>query len=232
MPTGISIGPFYGLDSVIDLSIFLVALWIAYESGKIYKSFGNKKHLYFSWAFIFISTSQLLKIAANFTGLPTVILENNNISVTIMNLASFQIVYLLSFTLYKILLVLGFLTLFLTVTKTDSKQNILLVVYLSIVTVLFSVYLNFVFNFTLAVILLILCAYFYSNYKKTESLNSLLVYLSFTLVFLSKVLGVLYPFSPIFYLIDEGLLLAGFIILLVNQLNMIKKCRKEEQRSK
>lgn len=217
----ISLGSFYGLDSIIDFLIVITALLIGYQSHKIYTIIKEKNYQYFSWAFLYIGIAFLFKILSNITMVHKVVLSDPNLlHELVSHLKYMQIFYFTVFSLYKVLLVVGFLVLFMIITKTNKKENVILFLYLSALSVLLSVYFNFVFHLTLVLIQVFLCLYFYDNYESNKSKKSFMVFIAFVIILLSNFLGVIMDLDKLAYLVDEILLLAGFSLLLYTHLRI------------
>jgi hypothetical protein len=217
MALTLSLGSFYGIDSLLDFTIALVAILIAYQSRKIYKLIKEQNYQYFSMAFFSIAIAFLLKIVANLTILNEVVFERTNLIITVTHeLQEMQIVNLLGVTFYKIFLLIGYLILFLITTRTNKKEDILLFVYLGFLTVVFSIYFNFVFHLTVIMILTTMVLYFYKNYKRTNSKNSYMVYLAFLLILISHAVNLFYGLHVFVYLLAEIFVFTGFLILLIN----------------
>ena len=216
---------FYGIDSFIDFIIFFVAMLIAYQSYNIYSLMRDKNYEYFSWAFLSISVAFLFKIIINFTFFNQIkILEANFISaVMVEHLELTSLINFFATIFYRIFFLAGFLILFLIFTKTEKLEKIVLFTYLSVITVFFSIYFNFVFHFTLFLLLLFLTAYFYRNHKKIKSRNSLLVFYSFLLIFIAIFIRFFSDLHPWFYLAYEIILFLGFLVLLINHLYLKNK---------
>lgn len=228
----VSLGSFYGVDSIIDFLIVVTALLIGYQSHRIYTIIKEKNYQYFSWAFLYIGIAFIFKILSNITVIHKVILSNPDL---LRELAShlkyMQIFYFTVFTLYKALLIIGFLVLFLIITKTSKKENVILFLYLSALSVLLSVYFNFVFHLTLVLIQVFLCLYFYDNYNNNKSQRSFMVFTAFVIILLSNFLGVIMDLDKTAYIVNEVLLLIGFAILLITHLRIKNDKEKNKARS-
>ena len=213
---------FYGIDSVMDFLIFLVAILITYQSYNIYNLLKEKNYKFFSWAFLSISIAFLFKIITNFTFFHQI----NLLQTYFINHALLERIKLLdwinffSVILYRIFLLVGFLILFLIFNKTERKEKVILFVYLSIITVLFSIYFSFVFHLTLFLLISFLTIYFYRNHKRIKSKNSLIVFYSFLALLTAVFIGFFSSLHPFFYLTYEVILLIGFFILLLNHINL------------
>ncbi|MFA4953052.1 MAG: hypothetical protein WC584_02425 [Candidatus Pacearchaeota archaeon] len=224
MPISLSAIRFYGIDSVMDFLIFLVAILVTYQSYNIYRLLKEKNYKFFSLAFLSISIAFLFKIVVNFTFFYQIeILQTYFInSALLVHLEFLDWVNFFSVIFYRIFLLIGFLILFLLFTKTERKEKIVLFVYLSIITVLFSVYFSFVFHLTLFLLISFLTIYFYRNYKRIKSRNSLIVFYSFLTILTANFVGFFSSLHPLFYLTYEVILLIGFFVLLANHLNLKK----------
>lgn len=221
MQLALSLGKFYGIDSLVEILIIIVSFIISYYSNKIYRLVKDKNYRLFSFAFLAIAISFIFKILSNLT-----ILHKTNIHVTnfvLVVLTEFEfieVVNFISLILYKSFYLVGFLILFLILTKTSNKEKIFLFFYLSLITILFSIYFDFVFHITLILILLFLTYNFFINYNKRKSINSFLVFFAFLLLSVDHLFFILEDINLILYLIGEILSLIGFLCLLVNQIKI------------
>ena len=217
----LNFGRFYGIDSLIEILIIIVAGIISLYSHKIYKIVQNKNYKFFSWAFLFIAISFVFKIFSNFTVYQRIQIKGINFVYTVLSQPNYiPILDFISFNIYKIFYLLGLLILFLILTKTDNKEKIFLYVYLSIIVILFSVYFNFVFHITLVLILLFLTMHFYKNHKEHRTTNTLLVFIAFSIILFSHLFMIFSDLDSLDYMVAEGLLLIAFMCLLINQIKI------------
>jgi hypothetical protein len=225
----LSLGRFYGIDSLIEISIAVISFVIFGYSRRIYKIVRERNYQLFSWAFLLIGISFILKIISNFTLLHKIQFVGANFVYTIIH--EFEYMDAINFIGYigfKLLFALGFILLFLIITKTKQKEDIFLIFYLSIITLLFSIYFDFVFHLTIMFISLILTFHFYENHKTQREKSSLLVFLSFGLIFLSSLIFIFNEIHSAFYVLGEILLLAGFVIILINHI----RSKNNEEKNK
>ena len=224
MPISLSALRFYGIDSVMDFLIFLVAILITYQSYNIYNLLKEKNYKFFSWAFLSISIAFLFKIIVNLTFFHQIeILQTYFINPALLERLGFlDLINFFSVIFYRIFLLTGFLILFLVFTKTEEKEKVILFIYLSIITVLFSIYFSFVFHLTLFLLILFLTIYFYRNYKRIRSRNSLIVFYSFLMILTANFIGFFSSLHPFFYLAYEIIIFIGFFVLLINHLHLKK----------
>jgi hypothetical protein len=143
-----------------------------------------------------------------------------------------ELVNFFSFIFYKITHLIGFLTLFLLLTKNEEKEKNLLFIYLSIMVVLLSIYFNFIFHITVVLILIYLTLHFYENYKRVENINAFLVFISFLIILTSHLFFIFSDAYRLFYLFGEILILIGFFCLLINQVKLRKENNKPIEKSK
>ncbi len=231
----LSLGRFYGIDSLVEFLIVIVAGIISLYSHKIYKMIKEENYRYFSWAFLSVAISFLFKVLSNFTIMNRISIHQANFIYIITTQSQYMpVIDFFSFTFYKIFLLVGFLILFLILTKSDKKENVFLFVYLSIIAILFSIYFNFIFFITTLLILILLTVHFYHNYNVHRTVNSLLVYLGFILVSISHSLLIFEDVHSLFYIFGEGLLLIGFLCLLINhiKINLFFKNNGKENKTR
>ena len=208
----LTLGKYYGLDSLLELLSILVSGVISYYSYRIYKIVNDKNFKYFSIAFLLIAVSFLFKIFSNLTLLHQTKITTHNFVFVVTNF--------FSFILYKIFYLSGFIVLFLIAVGIRKREGFLLPVYLGLITVLFSIYFNFIFYLTITFILAYLATHFYKNYERVRTLNSILVFLGFLFIFLGNLIFVFIDVSSLSYPIGEALTFLGFLVLLINQIKI------------
>ncbi|MEK6859254.1 MAG: hypothetical protein AABX54_00415 [Nanoarchaeota archaeon] len=228
----LSLGDFYGIDSIVEFLIILVSLIIAYQSNKIYNLIKDKTYRFFSFAFLAIAISFVFKILSNLTIMYRMIIEKANFIFVIWHQFQYmQLINFLGFIFYKTFNIIGFLILFFIITKTKDKEKIFLFIYFSIIAIVLSIYFDFIFHITLVWILLFLTSHFYENHKNHRTTNTLLVFIAFLLMLISHSSFIFEAINPWFYLIGEILLLIGFFCLLINQIKL-KRQSKDKNRNK
>lgn len=224
-----SLGRFYGIDSIVEFLIVIVSFIISYSSYKIYKLINHTNYKLFSMAFLSMSISFIFKILSNLTILYRVRIEqSNSVIIAVSQLQYMQLINFISFIMYKAFNILGFLILFLILSRTYKKEKVILYVYLCILAILFSIYFNFVFYITIAFLLILLTLHFYDNYNEKKSANTLLVFIAFLMMLISHIIFIFSDFQNLFYLVGEILLLISFSNLLINQV----KINKQDKSSK
>lgn len=220
----LSLGKFYGIDSIIDFLILFIAGVISYQSYKIYRILGEKNYQYFSWAFLSICVSYIFKIISNLTLTYRVIVERPNFVVLVLReFEQMQLINFASFIFYKIFIVIGFITMLLVTTKHRKLEHSFLFLYFGLITVILSIYFNFIFFITQTIILAFLTMYFNKNYKAKQTKSSLLVTLGFLSMLAGSLFSIFYDFYHLFYILSEILFLVGFLILLANHVNIKNK---------
>ncbi|MEK6918333.1 MAG: hypothetical protein AABW51_05285 [Nanoarchaeota archaeon] len=229
MPFNISLGNFYGVDSLIDLLIVLTCFLVATQSRKIYSITKEKNYKIFSWAFLAIGTAFIFKILMNLTSYYYAVIRQAHFFAFIAEqLARMQVFYFVVFTTYSSLLILGFLTLLLATSKIEDKESMIGFLYLSVFTIVFSIYFYSLFHVSLFIIILFLLSHFYHNYRERKTPNSLKIFVAFILILISNFVGLFDDITPLMYLIDELLLLVGFSIILITHLK-IKNGKKKDK---
>ncbi|MBU2615986.1 MAG: hypothetical protein KKC19_02685 [Nanoarchaeota archaeon] len=221
MVTGLSFGEFYGIDSLIELLIFAVSLQIAYYSNRIYKILKERDYKLLSLGFLFIGLSLLFKIISNLTILERIKIDDLYfLNHLFLEFGSLSITYLLSFSIYKFMYLIGFLFLFVMTTEIKNKKNIIMYIYLGAVTIFFSIYFNSLFHLTIALTLAMLTMNFYENYKKVMNRNTKTVFLAFFVMMFGHLFLLFSEDLPLLYIIGKITVLIGFASLLFNQIQI------------
>ena len=216
-----SLGKFYGIDSLVEVLMIIVSFIISYYSNKVYRLVKDKNYRLFSFAFLAIAISFIFKILSNLTVLHKVNIQVANFVFAVLTeFESIEVVNFVSLILYKSFYLIGFLILFLIITKTSNREKIFLFFYLSLIAILFSIYFDFVFHLTIIFILISLTYNFLINYNKRKSINAFLVFFAFLLLSIDHLFFILESFDPILYIIGEILSLIGFLCLLLNQIKL------------
>lgn len=219
MPLQVSLGNFYGADSAIDFLIVLVSLLVSYQSYKVYKILKKRNYQLFSWSFLCISLAYFFKIISNLTIVYRVVISNQNfIRVILFELDKMKYINFVSFTFYKIFLLMGILILFLIMNKTYKRGEVIIFGYLSLTAILLTIYHDFIFHLTIVMLLISIVAYFHNNYKKNNSRQSLISYVAFVFILGGKFVDIFNGFHKFIYLLGEILIFIGFLTLLLNHI--------------
>jgi hypothetical protein len=229
----LSLGRFYGIDSIIDILIICISLLIFTQSKRIYNLIKEKNFNYFSFAFLGIAIAYFFKVIINLTYVYYITLSDVHLrtclNYIIEELEFMQLINLFSTLFFKVFLLGGFLILFLISIKNRNNNSNLLFMYFSIIIILMSLYFDFLFNLTIVFILISLVIYFYKNSKKVNSKQSKLIFISFLPILLSNLLGIFYNGGTTIYLIEEILLFIGFLILFLTHLKFRVKNEKKNK---
>jgi hypothetical protein len=222
----LTLGNFYGADSLFEFLAVIIASIISLYSYKVYTLLKNKNFKYFSLAFLFIAISFIFKILSNLTILHRVEITNlNSVIVITSQFQYMRLIQFISFILYKTFYLLGALFLFFIATKT-KKGNKFMFIYLSFLVIILSIFMNFIFYLTLVFILTFLTSYYYENYKKNKLTNSFLVFLGFLLLSISQLVLIFSGLHPFVDLFGDILMLLGFLVLLINQIKIKRSVKK------
>ncbi|MCD6477479.1 MAG: hypothetical protein J7K87_00565 [Candidatus Aenigmarchaeota archaeon] len=216
---------FYGIDIIFEIFFVLITLLISFYGYKIYNLSRNKEHKYFSISFLLIATSFIFKILTNFDIYFNVFrtLRIGFHTIVLSYLYNSGILYVSGLFIYKFLTTLAFFGLFLLTTKKHSKNDIYLIIYLILISTIFSSFAYYIFHITLAIILFFLCTHLYDNYKKRKSASKFLVLLAFLMILASQFAFMIIFLAMEFYVVGEIFLLIGYFILLYNYLMVSRK---------
>jgi len=211
----ISLGNFYGIDSLIDLLIVIVSFLVFFQARKIYLISKKKSFNFFSVSFLMIGISFFFKTLANLTELYEVNFSHPNTLVSVFSsLGHIELIHFVSFLLFKFFLVCGFLSLLLIFSRSKSASETFIFFYLGLVSIIFSVFYNFIFHLTLILVVSAICLYFYKRYKENRSRLTFNLFVAFFFIFISNLISLFTHVDLIVYLISEIIMFFAFGIIL------------------
>ncbi|RMD67192.1 hypothetical protein D6817_02175 [Candidatus Pacearchaeota archaeon] len=221
---------FYPADLIIDIFSMLILALIAFLSFKYYKiRKGNKNYFWLSLSFSLLAVSFLFKLLTNFTIYRHV--ENTTtigfVTITIHSFASSNLISSIGFLGFRFLMLLGLFILYRIYQKSSSPYDTLVIVYLIAIITYFSREEYFVFHLTSLIFLSFITSIYYKNYKKSGNTNSQLLFYSFTLISVSQLAFMMIESYLFFYIVGEIVQLAGYLVLLITLVRIIKHGKKK-----
>jgi hypothetical protein len=211
---------FYGFDSIIELIAIVICLLLLYYSYRCYKLTSEKRFFYFSTAFLSLTLAFISRVLGTMLSyMPQISKSRLGIVVhkATASLVSVNLLSVLLFLSYLFFMILGFMALFLIVSKLtwDDKRVLAMLSYLVLVSTLLGG-IHYQFFYATTFIMLALISYSYiMNYKIVRSRNSYLVAIAFCVLLVSHFLFIFVVYSRILYVIAEVLQLLGFLFLLI-----------------
>ena len=216
---------FYGLDSIFEVVSVIVGLLIALYGYKTYRYTSQRRYLHFAASFFLVAFAFLINILSNFIYY-TKSLENKVIELTAIDVVVIkQITWVSRFgsLIGVFFMLLAFLLLFITVYKINDKKINLLLVYLVFVAALYSKHSFIFFHGTLLVLISLIFAYYYKNYRAKHTKNRVFVALSFLMMALSQLFFMISAFSGFMFVAAQTAQLVGYLILLFTIILVLKK---------
>jgi len=218
---------FYGFDSIIELIAIITCVLLVYYSYRCYKLTSENRYLYFSVAFLALTLSFIAKVIATLAiYLPILrisiignMIRGVSTAITVNRLNA------LLFLLYIFFMMLGFMMLFLIVSKLTWEHKrvmALLVYFVFVATWLGAIHYQLFYFTTFAILCLVTYSYF-RNYSTVKSKNALIVSIAFAILLFSQAFFVFIIYSRPVYVIAEILQLLGFVCLLIPFILIFKK---------
>jgi hypothetical protein len=224
---------FYGFDSIIEIVAIITCIMLVFYSYKCYKLTSEKRYGYFSIAFLSLTLAFISKVAGTLGMYKPIIKQTvigHTIQITFRTLTIDQI-NAWGFLLYIFFTILGFMALFLIVSRLtwkDKRVMALLLYFVLITTWLGAIHYQLFYLTTFAMLSLITYSYF-KNYKEIKSKNSLIVAIGFSILLVSHFFFVFVIYSRTLYVATEIIQLLGFLCLLLPfMLIFIKKPKKHK----
>ncbi len=218
---------FYGFDSIIELIAIIVSVLLLYYSYKCFKLTKENKYLYFSTAFLSLTFAFIAKIIGTLAIYKPAIASSalgSSIHQTFTNLTP-SYINALAFIAYTFFMLLGFMILFLIISRLRWKNQrvVALLVYFVFLATWISVIHYQLFYVTSFVLLLLITYSYYKNYTEIKSEKARFVTIAFGILLVSQAFFVFSIYSGIIYVLAELIQLLGFIYLLIPFILIFKK---------
>ncbi|MBW2976631.1 hypothetical protein KY347_04250 [Candidatus Woesearchaeota archaeon] len=219
---------FYGFDSVIELIAVIICILLVYYSYKCFKLTGENKYLYFSTAFLSLTLAFIAKITGTLAIYKPTITRSavgSSIHETFRTLTPVGI-NAIAFVLYMFFMLLGFMMLFLIVSRLKWKANqkvIALLLYFVFIAAWISIIHYQLFYLTSFVLLMLITHSYYQNYTKIKNEKARFVLFAFSILLISQAFFIFAIYSGISYVLAELIQLLGFIYLLIPFILIFRK---------
>ena len=218
---------FYGFDSIIESIAIIVCILLVYYSYKCFKLTRENKYLYFSTAFLSLTFAFIAKIIGTLAIYKPTITRSalgSSINQTFTSLTP-SYINALAFVVYIFFTLLGFMILFLIISKLrwNNQRVIALLVYFVFLATWISVIHYQLFYVTSFVLLSLITYSYYNNYKEIKSEKARFVVIAFGMLLISQAFFVFVIYSRIIYVLAELIQLLGFVYLLIPFILIFKK---------
>jgi len=218
---------FYGFDSVIEFIAIIVSVLLVYYSYKCFKLTKENKYLYFSTAFLSITFAFIAKIIGTLAIYKPAITRSalgSTIHQTFTSLTPYYI-NALAFMVYIFFTLLGFLILFLIISRLTwrNQRVIVLLLYFVFLATWISVIHYQLFYLTSFVLLLLITYSYYNNYIEIKSAKARFVTIAFGILLVSQAFFIFVIYSRTIYVLAELIQLLGFVYLLIPFVLIFKK---------
>lgn len=218
---------FYGFDSIIESIAIIVCILLVYYSYKCFKLTRENKYLYFSTAFLSLTFAFIAKIIGTLAIYKPTITRSalgNSINQTFTSLTP-SYINALAFVVYIFFTLLGFMILFLIISKLrwNNQRVIALLVYFVFLATWISIVHYQLFYVTSFVLLSLITYSYYNNYKEIKSEKAGFVVIAFGMLLISQAFFVFVIYSRIIYVLAELIQLLGFVYLLIPFILIFKK---------
>jgi len=207
----------YQMDAVFGFIILLIASLLGFYSYKVYKFSKKRSYLLFCLSFLFIALGYAVR-----TGFDILIQSERLHKQVFFGLFGFPLFQKLSLLSYMVFVLIGYIIMIVIAMK-GNRKTALLFILLLVVSLLISQNYFLTFNLTVIILLSFLVYHFYKNFDMSRTLNAGIVWFGFLLILLSHVVVLLILFSNKFYLLANIMLMAGFSLLLLNYILVLRK---------
>ncbi len=222
---------FYGIDSIIESIAVIVCILLVYYSYKCFKLTKENKYLYFSTAFLSLTFAFIAKIIGTLAIYkPTITRSALGITIhkTFTTMTPYSI-NAMAFSVHIFFALLGFMMLFLIVSKLTWKHQrvIALLLYFVFMATWISVIHYQLFYATSFILLLLITYSYYKNYIEIRSEKARFVTIAFSILLISQAFFIFVIYSRTIYVLAELIQLLGFIYLLIPFILIFRKKPKK-----
>lgn len=224
---------FYGFDSVIELIAVIVSILLVYYSYKCYKLTSENKYLYFSAAFLSLMLAFTAKIIGTLAIYKPAITRSqlgSTIHQAFTGLTPYTI-NAVAFIVYMFFMLLGFMILFLIISKLrwQNQRVLALFAYFVFLATWISIVHYQLFYLTSFVLLLLITHSYYQNYMEIKGEKAKFVLTAFAILLVSQAFFIFVIYSRIIYVMAELIQLLGFMYLLIPFILIFKKKPKRSK---
>jgi hypothetical protein len=210
---------FYGFDSVTEAIGVIICALLVFYSYRCYKFTSEKKYSYFSISFLSLMLGFISKVLGSLTIYEPSI-NKSPVGSAFHSAFSWitpDLINGLAFIFYIFFMTMGFMMLFLIVSKLTwkDKRVIAMLMYSVFVATWLGVVHYQLFYLTTFVMLCFITYSYFINYLELKTRNCFLVALSFGILLISHAFFVFVIYSKQFYVIAEIVQLIGFLFLLI-----------------
>jgi len=223
---------FAGIDSILWIILMCISGFIGLYSLKIFRITGQKKYREFFDSFFLIGLSFLVRTATDIIFYDRIIqdylfgikgaISRTGLSEGINSITT-PVVINAGYLIQVVLMLIGFLMLLKVVMKNKNKTLLGILFIASVATLIVSNIYYHAFHAILAVFGIIMSIYSYKNFQRKPSINTLLVFYSFMLIMISQIFFSMVFFLRTYYVIGHIVQIAGFSLLLINMMLVLKK---------
>ena len=214
---------FKDIDTGFEIVSILVTLLIAAASYKFYKLTNEQKYKWFSLSFFAITAAYVFKILTNI-----IVYNEQWIGQEILGKYTMTYQYVHEYYYFEIfgtiafrfLMLVGLFGLYYIICKCKDKKTIPIIVFLLILTTIFSTVQYFAYHLTAALLLGMIMWQYYKNWKKYPKAGH--TFVAFALLFVSQIIFSLLFITPKIYVLAEIVQLTGFLFLLYNYFKLVR----------
>lgn len=213
------------IDSIFEIVMVAVMVLISLYSYSVFKLLKEQKFKWFSYSFFIIALAFVGRILMNIVIYTQEIRKKlaNVIIITFKSTSASNTLWHYGLFSYRTLMLLGLIGIFLIITNSRKRKNLLLLFYLAVLTAFTSMRIPYVFSITSAVILALITLQLYQNYLHRPKKSALGVAIAFCVIFLSHIIFIFEGFSHLLYILGEVVQLAGYLLLLAVYISILRK---------
>ncbi len=213
---------FLGYDILFELLFILITFFVSLYAFKVYQLSGEEKPKLFAAAFLFISLGYFVQMIMN----SIFFFFLKDLIFTPYQAYRILLIYSVSMYAYTFILLTGLVVLVYMTFGIKRKSVFILLLLMSLMILMVSVQKLFSFYVLSSIISLFVVVYFFKNYGRARTINSLLVFVGFSLILMSYLLFIFSTRIHLYYFLGHFAKLIGYILILINLLRITNAEKK------
>lgn len=215
---------FLGMDALFSILSALTALLISFYSYEVYRLNKKTNYKWFSLSLLLISLSFIAQIATSYLLYNPQAIQMFFINFGVLyNIATgSNIIHILGLLASRFLMLGGFFGIYWLISKSKEKNKLPFIGFLLFTTTVLSAYSYIVFHITMILLLSHVVYYYNINYNSSRNSKTLMILLSFILLFVSQIVFILLFLDTSMYAAASVIQLGGYMLLLYSYYLIVK----------
>ena len=224
---------FFSADVLIEIFSFLILFLFFTLAIRSYKLSKNKNSLYLGIGFLLIAFAEISTILTKIVLYYNIVFTKNidGVLITYTLLRSVNWFYFIGLFLNKFLTLAGLYVLYLLSMNNQKKPDVLLALYLILISVLFSQVTYYIFHITAFILIILIITNYHIIYRKNNAKNTAILLTAFIFLAISQGIFILSEISST-YVLAQSIQLVSYVLMLLLIIRILYHQEKKMQNGK